>query len=244
MSIFSKRKLGLFVALATCGAGSFSAPVYAADEEAMEEVVVTGSRIPRTGFDTMLPANVISSEFMERRGYTNVADALNEVTSFGGVGSGFQGGEGDPDDSDQNSFSTGQNFVNFFGLGSQRTLTLVNGRRFVSSSAPSLFTNQNPGVQVDLNTIPTSMVERVETVSVGGAPIYGADAIAGTVNIILKDDFEGLEISTSYGEAMDNGDMGETTFNLLYGGSFDNGRGSLVVGLEINDREGIIQADR
>lgn len=92
--------------------------------------------------------------------------------------------------------------------------------------------------------IPTSMVERVETVSVGGAPIYGADAIAGTVNIILKDDFEGLEISTSYGEAMDNGDMGETTFNLLYGGSFDNGRGSLVVGLEINDREGIIQADR
>ncbi len=242
MSIFSKRKLGLVVAAATLGTGSFSAPVYA--EDVIEEVVVTGSRIPRTGFDTMLPANVISSEFMERRGYTNVADALNEVTSFGGVGSGFAGGEGDPDDSDQNSFSTGQNFVNFFGLGSQRTLTLVNGRRFVSSSAPSLFTNQNPGVQVDLNMIPSSMVERVETVSVGGAPIYGADAIAGTVNLILKDDFEGLEISTSYGEAMDEGDMGETTFELLYGGSFDNGRGSLVVGLEINDREGIIQADR
>lgn len=244
MSIFSKRKLGLVVAAATLSAGSFSAPVYAQEDEAIEEVVVTGSRIPRTGFDTMLPANVISAEFMERRGYTNVADALNEVTSFGGVGSGFSGGEGDPDDSDQNSFSTGQNFVNFFGLGSQRTLTLVNGRRFVSSSAPSLFTNQNPGVQVDLNMIPTSMIERVETVSVGGAPVYGADAIAGTVNIILHDDFEGLEISTSYGEAMDEGDMGETTFELLYGGSFDNGRGNLVVGLEINDREGIIQAER
>lgn len=248
MSIFSKRKLASLVAVAALGTGSFSAPVFAQDDEdadeAIEEVVVTGSRIPRTGFDTMLPANVIDAEFMERRGYTNVADALNEVTSFGTPGSGFSGGEGDPNDSDQNSYSTGQNFVNFFGLGSQRTLTLVNGRRFVTSSAPSLFTNQNPGLQVDLNSIPTSMVERVETISVGGAPIYGADAIAGTVNVILKDDFEGLEIRTSYGETMDEGDLEETTFELLYGGNFDNGRGNLVVGVEVNDREGVIRADR
>ena len=242
MSIFSKRKLGLCVAMATMGAGSFSAPVYAEDEEAIEEVVVTGSRIPRTGFDTMLPANVINSEMLDRRGYTNIGDALNEVTSFGSPGSST--GIGATNDSDQSDYSAGQSFVNFFGMGSQRTLTLVNGRRFVSSSVPSLFTNQAPGLQVDLNAIPTSMVERIETVSVGGAPVYGADAIAGTVNVILKDDFEGLEISTSYGETMDEGDMGETTFELLYGGSFDNGRGNLVVGLEINDREGIIKAER
>ena len=242
MSIFSKRKLGLLVAAATLSAGSFSAPVYAEEDEAIEEVVVTGSRIPRTGFDTMLPAIVVSAEFMERRGYTNVADALNEVTSFGSPGS--SPGIGGANDSDQSSYSVGQNFVNFFGLGSQRTLTLVNGRRFVSSSAPSIFTNQAPGLQVDLNAIPSSMVERVETISVGGAPIYGADAIAGTVNVILKDDFEGLEISTSYGETADEGDIEETTFELLFGGSFDNGRGNLVVGLEVNDRTGATRADR
>ncbi|MBL6689937.1 MAG: TonB-dependent receptor [Pseudomonadales bacterium] len=245
MSIYSKRKLGLFVAAATLSAGSFSAPVYAEDdqEEAIEEVVVTGSRIPRTGFDTMLPANVINSEFMERRAYTNVADALNEVTSFGSPGS--SPGVGDAANaSDQATYSGGQNYVNFFGMGSQRTLTLVNGKRFVSSSTPSLFTNQAPGLQVDLNVIPGSMVERVETVAVGGAPIYGADAIAGTVNVILKDDFEGLEISTSYGETADEGDIEETVFELVYGGNFDNGRGNLVVGIEINDRGGAVRSDR
>lgn len=133
MSIFTRRKLGLYVALATLGTGSFTAPVYAADdEEAMEEVVVTGSRIPRTGFDTMLPANVINAEFMDRRGYTNIGDALNEVTSFGSPGS--SSGIGSSNDSDQSSYSAGQSYVNLFGMGSQRTLTLVNGKRFVSSS--------------------------------------------------------------------------------------------------------------
>ena len=191
----------------------------------------------------MLPANVINAEFMERRAYTNIADALNEVTSFGSPGSSTTVGSA-ANNSDQQSYSTGQSYVNFFGMGSQRTLTLVNGRRFVSSSTPSLFTNQAPGVQVDLNAIPGSMVERIETISVGGAPIYGADAIAGTVNVILKDDFEGFEISTSYGEAMDEGDMGETTFEVLFGGSFADDRGHLVVGLEINDREGTIRSNR
>lgn len=251
MSILSRRMPGLLVVAATVaatfGTGALSTPVYAADAGGggggvIEEVVVTGSRIPRTGFDTMLPANVISSEMLERRGYTNVADALNEVTSFGSPGS--SPGIGSANGSGQSAYSVGQNFVNFFGLGSQRTLTLVNGRRFVSSSTPSLFTNQSPGLQVDLNSIPTSMVERVETIAVGGAPIYGADAIAGTVNVILKDDFEGLEISTNYGESMDEGDLEEITFELVYGGNFDNGRGNLVVGIEVNDKEGAIRADR
>lgn len=243
MSIISRRKLGRYVAVAMLGSGAFSSPAYSADEEeAMEEVVVTGSRIPRAGFDTMLPANVLSSDFIERRGYTNIGDALNEVTSFGSPGS--SAGVAGANSSNQSAYSAGQSYVNFFGLGSQRTLTLVNGRRFVSSSAASLFTNQAPGVQVDLNAIPGSMVDRVETISVGGAPVYGADAIAGTVNVILKDDFEGFEISTSYGEAMDEGDMGETTFEMLFGGSFDDGRGNIVVGLEINDREGAIKSDR
>lgn len=201
-----------------------------------ESIVVTGSKLPRAGFDTVLPATVVNAEFIEDRGITNAADVLNELPSFGLPGSSTQG--------DQNSFSIGQSFVNFYGLGSQRTLTLVNGRRFVSSNAPTLFGNASPGLQVDLNVIPVSMIDRIETVSVGGAPIYGADAIAGTVNVILKDDFEGLQVGSSYGETLDEGDMDEQTVHMLYGVNFDGGKGNLVVGFERSDRAGLIESDR
>ena len=118
-------------------------------DEMIEEIVITGSRIPRAGFDTLMPAIVIDSQFLEDRGFTDVATALNELPAFGLPGNSTEG--------DQSSYSAGQNFVNLYGLGSQRTLTLVNGRRFVSSSSPSLFVNQAAGLQVDLNMIPRSV---------------------------------------------------------------------------------------
>ena len=143
------------------------------DDVSIEEIIVTGSRIPRSGFDTLQPAIVIDSQFLEDRGFTDVATALNELPAFGLPGNSTQGTQG--------SQSVGQSFVNLYGLGSQRTLTLVNGRRFVAGNSPSLGTAANAGAQVDLNMIPTVLVERIETISIGGAPIYGADAIAGTV---------------------------------------------------------------
>ena len=92
-----------------------------------------------------------------------------------------------------------------YGLGSQRTLTLVNGRRFVSgntSSADNTASNGavgGPGTQVDMNVIPTKLIDHVEVISVGGAPVYGADAIAGAVNIILKKDYQGLDVDGQVG---------------------------------------------
>src|SRR3546814_20483662 len=80
-------------------------------------------------------------------------------------------------------------------IGLQRTLTLVNGRRFVSANSAASVGNSSAGSQVDLNLIPAGLVDRVETIAIGGAPIYGSDAIAGTVNIILKDDFDGVQLS-------------------------------------------------
>jgi iron complex outermembrane recepter protein len=216
--------------------GALTGVQQTAEGDIIETMIVTGSRIPRAGFDTMLPATVINAEFLEAGGFTNAADALNELPSFGLPASSTQG--------DQSGFSVGQNFVNFFGLGSQRTLTLVNGRRFVSSNAPTIFSDGAPGLQVDMNVIPSSMIERIETIAVGGAPIYGADAIAGTVNIILKDDFEGFEIGGSFGKNYDEGDMEEEAFNLLYGINFADGRGNLVFGFERTDRQGLIQSDR
>jgi outer membrane receptor protein involved in Fe transport len=203
-------------------------------DEMIEEIVITGSRIARAGFDTLMPAIVIDSQFLEDRGFTDVATALNELPAFGLPGNSTEG--------DQSSYSAGQNFVNLYGLGSQRTLTLVNGRRFVSSSSPSLFVNQAAGLQVDLNMIPTVLVDRIETISIGGAPIYGADAIAGTVNVLMKQDFEGFDIRSSYGISQEN-EMEETVFSIGFGANTADGRGNVSLAIEHSDRGGMIESD-
>ena len=204
------------------------------DDEVLDEIVITGSRIPRAGFDTLMPAIVIDSQFLDDRGFTDVATALNELPSFGLPGNSTQG--------TQSAFSVGQNFVNLYGLGSQRTLTLVNGRRFVSGNSPSLFVGANAGSQVDLNMIPTVLVDRIETISIGGAPIYGADAIAGTVNVIMKQDFEGFDIRTSYGVSQED-EMEETVFSVAWGANTADGRGNVSMAVEHSDREGMIELD-
>ncbi|GAA3264095.1 hypothetical protein GCM10020258_30210 [Sphingomonas yabuuchiae] len=165
----------------------------AADQSAAggQDVVVTGSRIARPEFETLQPTQVVGAAQIANRGYTNVGQVLSEIPAFGPPGNSGVGA--------QSSFGPAQTFVDFFGLGTQRTLVLVNGRRFVSSNTASIFGPVSAGTQVDLNNIPTSLVERVETVAIGGAPIYGSDAIAGTVNIILKRDFDGLQLQGQAG---------------------------------------------
>ncbi|MBW8810555.1 MAG: TonB-dependent receptor plug domain-containing protein, partial [Lysobacter sp.] len=187
--------LGILVAIAT-PAFAQQAPA-AAEPEAgaasesptdLDRMVVTGSRIRRAGFDTLEPATVVTKQYISDRGLTNVADALNEIPGFGA---------GITPEGNQSGFGTGVNFVNRFGLGSNRTLVLVNGRRYVSSSPTTLFGPAAPGVQVDLNAIPTAMVERIENVAIGGAPTYGSDAIAGVVNVILRKNYEGVEFGAN-----------------------------------------------
>jgi iron complex outermembrane recepter protein len=206
------------------------------ETEELMEVIVTGSRIRRPGFDTLQAAAVTEREEMERRAYTNVGQAL-EATP------GFMQSDSSPVGLSQGNQSVGQTFVNLFGLGSQRTLTLVNGRRFVSSNSPVGNSSVAPGSQVDLNVIPAGLVERIETVAIGGAPVYGSDAIAGTVNVILKDDFEGIEATALYG-VTDEDDAETTTYRLLMGGNFDEGRGNAVIGVEYNEQKGLLLADR
>jgi len=208
----------------------------AAEDTDIEEVVITGSRIKRTGFDTVSPATVVDAEFIDLRGFDNVATALNELPAFGIPGSSNLGGQG--------TQNVGQNFVNAFGLGSQRTLTLINGRRSVGQNTPTTVGNgAAAGLQVDLNIIPTALIERVETVFTGGAPIYGSDAIAGTVNVILKDDFEGFEIDGQYGFS-DEGDTENYRFRSTMGGNFADGRGNVVVSLEYANQRGLKGIDR
>ncbi len=201
-----------------------------------DSIIVTGSRIARPNFDTIEPAVVINSEQIEARGFENLGQALNELPAFGVPGSSPVGG--------QSSFGPGQNFVNFLGLGSERTLTLVNGRRFVGSNTASIFgpTGQG-GNQVDLNIIPTKLIERVETIVIGGAPIYGSDAIAGTVNVILRRDYEGIELDAQYGISS-RGDAPNYRFRAIAGTNFADGRGNVTIAGEYNRGEGLIGFQR
>mgnify|MGYP001997254544 CR=1 FL=1 len=222
-----------------------SAPVFAQDADDVEPVttapatadnaiVVTGSRIVRPETEGAAPLiAAIGEEELETRGFTNVSDALNEVPGFGTPVSSAGG---------QAGFSVGQNFVNLFGIGSQRTLTLVNGRRFVSSNTASNFGGASAGLQVDLNVIPVSLVDRIDVLAVKGATTYGSDAVAGTVNLVLKDDFEGLEATAQYG-IFEEGYGESYSASVTAGGNFADGRGNIAVNVEYNRQEGVLLLD-
>lgn len=196
-------------------------------------MVVTGSRIARRGVESSSPIQIIDSKALDTRGFTTLADALNEQPAFGIPGA-------SPVGFGQSNFGAGQSFVNFLGLGSQRTLTLVNGRRFVSSNTGSVFgPTGSGGSQVDLNTIPTKIIDRVETVAAIGAPIYGSDAIAGTINIILKKDFEGIDLDGQYGGAT-RGDANSYRLRALVGKNFAGGRGNVTLSGEYSKSKGLL----
>lgn len=227
--------------------GSFSLWAQSSSEESTREdqresseanrldaVQVTGSRIKRAGYDTLEPAVSVGREYIEGRGLTNVADALNEIPGFG-VGVTPEGG--------QASFGAGVNFVNRFGLGSNRTLTLVNSRRFVSSNPVTIFGPAAPGLQVDLNAIPTQLIERVDNLTVGGAPTYGADAIAGTVNVILRQDYEGFEVGTTFG-ITEEGLNERINGRALWGTNFHDGRGNVTFAAAVDTSDGVLQSER
>ncbi|MGZ2411220.1 iron complex outermembrane recepter protein [Sphingomonas sp. F9_3S_D5_B_2] len=201
-----------------------------------QAIVVTGSRIKRPNFETDQPVVVIDSAQIESRGFQTVGEALNEQPSFGVPGASPVGGQA-------GSFGSGQSFVNFLGLGSQRTLTLVNGRRFVSSNTASIFGPTAAGTQVDLNAINTKLVDRVETIAIGGAPVYGSDAIAGTINVILKRNFEGIDLDGQQGFSSRK-DAPEWRVRALAGHNFLDGRANVTIAGEYNESTGLVYNDR
>jgi iron complex outermembrane receptor protein len=213
----------------------------APEDNTLQEVIVTGSRIARPEFDNLEPTATVDSKTFDQRGYLDVGQALSELPSFGVAPSSAA--------NTQAGFGVAQSFVDLYGLGSQRTLTLVNGRRFVSSSTASLANsnsntaNGGNGSQVDLNVIPTKLIDHVETVSVGGAPIYGADAIAGVVNIILKKDYQGLDVDGQVG-ASGQGDAWNYRTRILAGQNLFDGRANVTAVAEITKTDGLVGTSR
>lgn len=202
-------------------------------DDKVVDVVVTGSRIRRSSLDRLEPTVSIDSQYLQNRGLTNIADALNEIPGFRGsvTPNGAQG-----------SFGQGVNFLNSFGLGSNRTLTLINGRRVVSSNVTTIFGN-NGGTQVDLNIINPILFERAERISIGGAPVYGSDAIAGTVNVFTKTRFDGLEVRATTG-VTEYGDNFRYNISGAYGKNFAGGRGNISVAVNFEEVRGVLTNDR
>ena len=141
-----------------------------------EEITIIGSRIKsKTTFDSPVPVTIVTGEDFENRLFDYAASAVTRLPSAAGAESGPNGSQA----------------INNLRLGSQRTLVTVNGNRFVSS-------NGYGGGQVDVNNIPTMLIDRVEVINIGGAAVYGSDAVAGVVNYILKDDFEGFKFQYNH----------------------------------------------
>jgi iron complex outermembrane receptor protein len=204
----------------------FSLPVFSQDENAddrdVEEIIVTGSKLAKTNFDSEVPIFTISGEEISNRMITTAGDAVaqlpNADLSNSVQGDEYQAGSG-----------IGQNIVSLFGLGSQRTLTLVNGRRFVSSNSPQNGAG-NDGLQVDTNNIPILLLDRVEVSNVGGASVYGSDAVAGVVNYVLKKDFEGFKMQYDYNNVADISE--NKSVKMLFGANFDDGRGNFALNID------------
>ena len=240
--IFSRRTLSVAVMLATLSSTGVL-PSYAQDsedaeeDEVLETVIVTGTRLERSSFDTTQPSTSFDAEFILNNGFNNTAEAILALPQMALTGTSLADASGDADR------NVGQTFANLYNLGTQRTLTLINGRRTVSGNAPTAF-GATGGSQVDLNTIPTSLVERVEVVSIGGAPIYGSDAIAGVVNVQMKRDFEGFEVDLGSGAAADGGDAWEHRIGITAGFNFAEGRGNMAVGYEYNKTDSVVYNDR
>lgn len=206
--------------------GSPAAAQEAAGAE-VSEIVVTGSRIARQDYVSESPIVTVGREQITAVGMVTVENTLNQLPQFtpsNGAGT------------NTTNFVTtpGQAYSNFRGLGPTRTLVLIDGRRVVAA---------NPNNVVDLNTIPTSLVESIETITGGASAVYGSDAVAGVVNVKLRKRFDGVEADVQYGQT-DRGDAGQTMVALTGGIDFADGRGALMLAGTRDRREGLLASDR
>ncbi|MDD8057768.1 TonB-dependent receptor plug domain-containing protein [Shewanella metallivivens] len=219
-----RRSLLAVAATSVATTSLFSSAVIAADDEKVERIEVTGSRIQRQDMETASPVTVISAESIRAEGFTSVDELLQAQTSMAGAALG----------SSSNNGSDGVAQVDLRGMGSQRTLVLLNGRRMVNSGSGA-------DSSVDLNSIPVAMIARVEILKDGASAVYGSDAIAGVVNIITKKDFEGFQLDLNGSTTSESdGETGE--ISGLYG--FNTDSGNYTFGAAYSKREGVIQSDR
>jgi outer membrane receptor protein involved in Fe transport len=193
----------------------------------LEEVTVTATRVQRTDFTAPTPTTILSARDLAATGATNIGDMTSLVPAFQATGT--------PTSSVLASDQGRGHFLDLRGLGPSRTLVLVDGQRFVPTTANGL---------LDADVIPAALVERLEVVTGGASASWGSDAVSGVVNIILKKDVDGLEGSVQGGLSQ-HGDNQEAKVDLAYGLPFAAGRGHFELAGEFSDNHGILhQSDR
>ena len=204
---------------ALVGVAALVTPAMAQDDE----IVVTGTLIKRQDIQAPSPVTSVSAAELKVVNTVNTEDFLNTLPQ---AIPGFDATSNNPGD--------GVATANLRGLGATRTLVLVEGRRFVPYDA---------GGVVDLNQIPAALIERTDVVTGGASALYGSDAMAGVVNFQLRDDFEGLELNSSY-EVSEEGDGNIFQVSVLAGGDFADGRGNATFFAAYTDRQPVFQGDR
>ena len=221
-------------ALVALGGGLLAAvPAGAQQQQAStpQRIEITGTSIRRVDAETASPVQVLSSADIEKSGKGSVAELLQSlaVDNQGSVPTTFGSG-----------FASGASGISLRGLGAASTLVLINGRR----AAPYGLADDGQKVFFDLNTIPLEAVDRVEVLKDGASAIYGSDAIAGVVNVILKREYQGTAMKVSYGESKYH-DGEETRVSLTHGfGSLDNDKYNVLFNVELSDKNAIWNRDR
>lgn len=215
--------------MAVAGALLASSLASAQQEAQVEEVIVTGSRIARPNLESSVPVTTVTGEELFETGNTSVGDLLNDLPAMRSTFS----------QSNSTRFlgTTGLNLLDLRGLGTQRTLVLVNGRRHVGSDILS------NAVSPDVNTFPTDLIERIDVVTGGNSAVYGSDAIAGVVNFVLKRNFEGLQVRAQAGDTFE-GDAPNHYASVLWGTNLFDNRGNIAVNLEWASQDEFFASDR
>jgi iron complex outermembrane receptor protein len=204
----------------------------------LEEIVVTGSRIHRDPLNEVAPMMKLSNEYIDNTGLTNLGAVLQQLPVMGSaINTRFNvpGNSGFP--TDGNGIGAGAVQISLRNLGAKRTLVLVDGRRWIAGASASGI----PSV-VDINTIPENVIERIEILQDGASAIYGSDAIGGVINIITRQNYQGLKVDAQYGEFMSENDGTTGKVGLLWGAGNDNTE--IVVSASYVDEGEVWTADR
>jgi iron complex outermembrane recepter protein len=221
-----RTQLTMTVALAALTLSSTAFAQTAEPTKEAEVVIVTGSRIATAGNRAISPVRVITADTIRDTGEVNIDEILKTQNQF----LPSNGATTNPTNLESHGAST----LDLRGLGQNRTLVLVNGQR----ATPNGFRNS-----ADVNTIPSAMIARIDTLTGGAAAVYGADAVAGVVNYILRDSYEGLEV-TATGNISEEGDAESYSIGITGGMNFFNDKGNIVLHAGYTDRGGILREDR
>lgn len=232
MKVHMNTMLRSALLASAASASLLTVPTFAQAQTAGEgvdvgEIVVTGSRIRRDTFSSPQPLSVVSAESIRESGRTSIGEMLLDQPNI------------NPATNSQNSsgtlFLAGQTRADIRGLGPTRTLVLMDGRRLPFSDASS--------PAVDLNTVPSLMVERIETIAGGASAVYGSEAISGVVNFVMKKEQDGLELDLQ-GGISERGDGEEGRYGFNWGKKYFDDKLSILVGGEYASQDKIMQKDR